>query len=60
MVRDVAAKRFNRLNAEGTTKMGEEGSNFEWQDDYLKEYQSLLQKYADKPDNYAKGIARFI
>lgn len=60
VVRDVASKRFNRLNAEGTTATSEEGSSFNWQEDDLKEYHDILMEYSDKPDQSAKGIAWFI
>ncbi|MHB2040977.1 phage head-tail connector protein [Aerococcus mictus] len=60
VVRDIASKRFNRLNAEGTTSTTEEGASFHWQENDLKEYHEILMSYSDKPDYKAKGIARFI
>lgn len=62
VVRDVASKRFNRLNQEGAKKVSEEGSSFDWQDDYLKEYEHILHAYQKPPDEFIKpkGIARFI
>lgn len=62
VVRDVASKRFNRLNQEGAKKVSEEGSSFDWQDDYLKEYEQILHAYQKPPDEFIKpkGIARFI
>lgn len=60
ILRDVATKRFNRLNAEGADKTSEEGTSFDWQSSYLDEYKDILASYTDKQEHTAKGIARFI
>lgn len=59
IVRDVAIKRFNRLNAEGTTKKQEEGSSFDWEG-YLDEYAAIFDSYTDseKTDKSSPGIVR--
>lgn len=54
LVRDVSMKRFNRLNAEGTTAHGEDGLTFDWEH-YLDEYAPLLLKFADKPEDKSKS-----
>ncbi|OHX28331.1 hypothetical protein BKX95_00290 [Streptococcus iniae] len=59
VVRDVAIKRFNRLNSEGTTEDSEEGRSFKW-DNYLKEYESTIKSIAVGKRYSGKGIARFI
>ena len=37
IVRDVAVKRFNKLNSEGAKADSEEGRAFTWEDSYLSE-----------------------
>ena len=37
IVRDVAVKRFNKLNSEGAKADSEEGRVFTWEDNYLSE-----------------------
>lgn len=59
IVRDVAVKRFNRLNSEGTKSDSEEGRSFSWED-YLAEYEPTLRKAAIGRSVQGKGIARFI
>ncbi|WDS50814.1 hypothetical protein BV0002_031 [Streptococcus phage BV-0002] len=59
IVRDVAIKRFNRINSEGAVEDSEEGKTFEW-DSYLKEYVSTLRSAAIGKVYSGKGVARFI
>ncbi|HEQ8056616.1 TPA: phage head-tail connector protein [Streptococcus pyogenes] len=59
IVRDVAIKRFNRINSEGTVEDSEEGKTFKW-DSYLKEYESTLRSAAIGKVYSGKGVARFI
>lgn len=62
IIRDVAIKRFNRLNSEGATKDSEEGRSFEWQSSYLDEYATVLDRYKDPavaPDQTRRGSVRF-
>nr|DAT16010.1 MAG TPA: PORTAL PROTEIN, 15 PROTEIN, HEAD PROTEIN, VIRAL INFECTION, TAILED.2A [Caudoviricetes sp.] len=60
IVRDVAVKRFNRLNSEGTTADSEEGRSFTWEPSYLAEYEDILKDFAKNRKYRSKGIARFI
>nr|WP_134989801.1 phage head-tail connector protein [Streptococcus oralis] len=59
IVRDVAIKRFNKLNSEGAKADSEEGRSFTWDDDYLTEddRQALISLATKRQ---ARGIARFI
>ncbi|HEN0438758.1 TPA: phage head-tail connector protein [Streptococcus agalactiae] len=59
IVRDVAIKRYNRLNSEGAKSDSEEGRSFSW-DDYLAEYDPTLRNVAYGKRYQGKGIARFI
>ena len=56
IVRDVAIKRFNKLNSEGAKA---EGRAFTWEDSYLSEddKQALISLASKRK---ARGIARFI
>lgn len=55
---EVSAKRFNRLDSEGTTKHEREGESFTW-DNLLDEYELDFEKYYDKEDDLSKkGILR--
>lgn len=57
--RDVAIKRFNKMNSEGATSDSEEGRSFSWESSYLDEYLSLFDTLT-KPKRIAgRGIARF-
>lgn len=59
IVRDVAVKRFNKLNSEGAKADSEEGRAFTWEDSYLSEDdKQVLISFASK--RKARGIARFI
>ena len=59
IVRDVAVKRFNKLNSEGAKADSEEGRAFTWEDNYLSEDdKQVLISLASK--RKARGIARFI
>lgn len=59
IVRDVAVKRFNKLNSEGAKADSEEGRAFTWEDNYLSEDdKQVLISLATK--KRARGIARFI
>ncbi|MBP2621127.1 hypothetical protein DHL47_07325 [Streptococcus panodentis] len=59
IVRDVAIKRFNKLNSEGAKADSEEGRSFTWEGDYLTEDdRQVLMSLATK--RRARGIARFI
>ena len=59
IVRDVAIKRFNKLNSEGAKADSEEGRAFTWEDSYLSEddKQALISLATKRQ---ARGIARFI
>ena len=59
IVRDVAIKRFNKLNSEGAKADSEEGRAFTWEDSYLSEddKQTLISLATKRQ---ARGIARFI
>lgn len=55
---EVSAKRFNRLDSEGTTKHEREGESFTW-DNLLDEYELDFEKYYDNEDDLSKkGILR--
>ena len=59
IVRDVAIKRFNKLNSEGAKADSEEGRAFTWEDSYLSEDdKQVLISLATK--QRARGVARFI
>ena len=59
IVRDVAVKRFNKLNSEGAKADSEEGRAFTWEDNYLSEDdKQVLISLAKK--RRARGVARFI
>ena len=59
IVRDVAVKRFNKLNFEGAKADSEEGRAFTWEDNYLSEDdKQVLISLATK--KRARGVARFI
>ena len=59
IVRDVAVKRFNKLNSEGAKADSEEGRAFTWEDNYLSEDdKQVLISLATK--RRARGVARFI
>ncbi|MFS9251776.1 phage head-tail connector protein [Streptococcus infantis] len=59
IVRDVAVKRFNKLNSEGAKADSEEGRTFTWEDNYLSEDdKQVLISLATK--KRARGVARFI
>lgn len=59
IVRDVAIKRFNKLNSEGAKVDSEEGRAFTWEDSYLSEDdKQVLISLATK--KRARGVARFI
>ena len=59
IVRDVAVKRFNKLNSEGAKADSEEGRAFTWEDSYLSEddKQALISLAGKRK---TRGIARFI
>lgn len=59
VVRDVAVKRYNRLNSEGASADSEEGRSFTW-DGYLDEYENTLRSVAVGKSRQGKGITRFI
>ncbi|HEM2656062.1 TPA: phage head-tail connector protein [Streptococcus suis] len=58
VVRDVAIKRYNRLNSEGAKADSEEGRSFKW-DGYLDEYDTTLRRVALGHRQAGRGIARF-
>lgn len=59
IVRDVAVKRFNKLNSEGAKADSEEGRAFTWEDNYLSEDdKQVLISLATK--KRTRGVARFI
>lgn len=58
IVRDVAIKRYNRLNSEGTIIDVEEGRSFHWEKNYLDEYLGILSAVAGKTK--PKGVVRFL
>ncbi|MDT2805245.1 phage head-tail connector protein [Vagococcus lutrae] len=57
--RDVAIKRFNKINSEGATSDSEEGRSFNWEQSYLDEYLSLFDTLTKPKKKAGKGIARF-
>lgn len=59
IVRDVAIKRYNRLNSEGAKSDSEEGRSFLWES-YLTEYEETLRNAAIGRSNQGRGITRFI
>ena len=59
IIRDVAIKRYNRLNSEGASADSEEGRSFNW-DKYLDEYENTLKSAAVGRNYQARGITRFI
>lgn len=48
VIRDVAIKRFNKINSEGLVKHDLTGESLTWETGYLDEYEDLLQSYATK------------
>ncbi|MGM0206440.1 hypothetical protein IGI96_000909 [Enterococcus sp. DIV0421] len=58
--RDVAIKRFNRINSEGTSSDSEEGRSYTWEKSYLSEYFDLFDEYTKQNITKRKSIARFI
>lgn len=59
IIRDVAVKRFNKLNSEGTTKHDEEGQSFTWESGYLDEHLDVLDSYAP-PKKERRSAAFFV
>ncbi|MGX7077358.1 phage head-tail connector protein [Globicatella sanguinis] len=59
IVRDVAIKRFNKINSEGTVADSEEGRSYTWETSYLSEYKDILDSLTNK-EYGGQGIARFI
>ncbi|MGU7859901.1 phage head-tail connector protein [Streptococcus suis] len=59
VVRDVAIKRYNRLNSEGAKADSEEGRSFNW-DGYLDEYDTTFRRIALGRRQTGRGITRFI
>ena len=57
--RDVAIKRFNKMNSEGATSDSEEGRSFSWESSYLDEYLSLFDTLTKPKRTAGRGIARF-
>ena len=59
IVRDVAVKRFNKLNSEGTKADSEEGRAFTWENSYLSEddKQALISLASKRK---TRGISHFI
>lgn len=57
--RDVAIKRFNKMNSEGATSDSEEGRSFTWESSYLDEYLSLFDTLTKPKIRAGRGIARF-
>lgn len=57
--RDVAIKRFNKINSEGATSDSEEGRSFSWESSYLDEYLSLFNALTKPKKTAGRGIARF-
>ena len=58
IVRDVAIKRYNKLNSEGATSDSEDGRSFTWEQDYLSGYEEILANLVQ--NKRPKGVARFI
>lgn len=58
--RDVAIKRFNKRNSEGTTADSEEGRSYSWEPSYLNEYMDIFDEYTKSAIRAGKGITRFI
>lgn len=57
VVRDVAIKRYNKIDSEGAISDSEEGRSFNWENSYLDEYRDLLSRLSNK--RITKGVARF-
>jgi len=57
--RDVAIKRFNKMNSEGVVSDSEEGRSFTWEKSYLDEYLDLFENFTKPEIMSSKGIARF-
>lgn len=57
--RDVAIKRFNKRNSEGTTADSEEGRSYSWEPSYLNEYLDIFDEYTKPTIRAGKGITRF-
>lgn len=58
IVRDVAIKRYNKIDSEGATSDSEEGRSFNWEDGYLDEYRTVLANLMNK--KLVRGQARFL
>lgn len=58
--RDVAIKRFNKLNSEGASADSEEGRSYTWEKSYLDEYLSLFDEYTKPKKMGGKGIVRWV
>lgn len=58
IVRDVAVKRYNKLNSEGATSDSEEGRSFSWESNYLSGYEEILANLV--VNKRSRGIAHFI
>ena len=58
--RDVAIKRFNKRNSEGTTSDSEEGKSYSWETSYLDEYLELFNEHTKPKIRAGMGVARFI
>lgn len=58
--RDVAIKRFNKRNSEGTTSDSEEGKSYSWETSYLDEYLELFNEYTKPKIRAGMGVMRFI
>ena len=58
--RDVAIKRFNKRNSEGTTSDSEEGKSYSWETSYLEEYLELFKEHTQPKIRAGMGVTRFI
>ena len=58
--RDVAIKRFNKRNSEGTTSDSEEGKSYSWETSYLDEYLELFNEHTKPKIRAGMGVMRFI
>ena len=58
--RDVAIKRFNKRNSEGSKSDSEEGRSYTWESSYLDEYLELFNEHTKPKIRAGMGVMRFI
>lgn len=60
IVRDIAIKRFNKIDSEGASSNSEEGMKYDWDKSYFSEYYDILDQYSDKEGTERRGSIKFI